>query len=276
MNKLFAANFVRLKKDKVFWLGILCMAFYGIYLVVGGHLDSVKRGYSLTLESVLFNYTMVIGIVVSVFVSLHLGTEYSDGTIRNKLVVGHVRKNIYLANLLTCIVAGTLMVIAYLIPTIVIGSILFDAIEIELITILGIIVGSIMMTAALAAIFTLLGMLIQNKAISAVVTILGMFTMLFVSLYMWQMLSAPESWPSYEYDGVGNITNTVIIPNDRYISGTKRVVYETAMEVLPTGQAMQYATGGVTHPWRLPLYSLSLVIVTTGIGIFVFQRKDIK
>ena len=53
------------------------------------------------------------GLVAAVFISLFVGSEYSDGTIRNKLVVGHSRMRIYLANLIVCSIACVLISLAY-------------------------------------------------------------------------------------------------------------------------------------------------------------------
>ena len=51
----------------------------------------------------------VVGILISIFYSLFLGTEYNDGTIRNKLIVGHKRETIYLASFITGTVAVTII-----------------------------------------------------------------------------------------------------------------------------------------------------------------------
>ena len=49
------------------------------------------------------------GLVAAILTSMFIGSEYSDGTIRNKLVVGHSRMRIYLANLIVCSVACVLI-----------------------------------------------------------------------------------------------------------------------------------------------------------------------
>ncbi|MGY3662454.1 MAG: hypothetical protein ACXAHE_00930 [Roseburia sp. 1XD42-69] len=48
---------------------------------------------------------------------MFLGTDYSDGTIRNKLTVGHTRTNIYLANLIVTFAAGLLIMCVWFIGT---------------------------------------------------------------------------------------------------------------------------------------------------------------
>ena len=60
-----------------------------------------------------FNALLLSGFVTALFVSFFLSAEYSDGTIRNKLMVGHKRKEIYLVNFVTCLLAEFTMYITY-------------------------------------------------------------------------------------------------------------------------------------------------------------------
>ena len=104
MSKLLSANFTRMKKAKVFWVCLIFMIGFGLFLIISRYVqfkrfDMMDSAY---IEGSLLSYTVVMGIVFAVFTSLFIGTEYNDGTIRNKLIVGHTRVNVYLANLITC------------------------------------------------------------------------------------------------------------------------------------------------------------------------------
>ena len=109
MNKLLTANFFRMFKNKLFWAGILFMAAVGIGFPLVNYNTMIKNDYPLYLDSTFFMGAAFIGVVLSIFCSLFLGTEYSDGMIRNKMIAGQKRTVIYLANLFTCILAGILM-----------------------------------------------------------------------------------------------------------------------------------------------------------------------
>ena len=50
------------------------------------------------------------GIVMAAFCSMFIGTEFSDGTMRNKLIVGHRRREIYFTNFLTCALSGIFLI----------------------------------------------------------------------------------------------------------------------------------------------------------------------
>lgn len=273
MNKLMAANLARLKKDKVFWLGIAFLFVFCVIILMKNYQDSAG---SVAVDNFFFGYTMFVSIVSAIFCSLYLGTEYSDGTIRNKLIVGHPRGSIYLSNLIVCIVANLLMMLAWLIPAVALGFPLFGSLTIDIKTFLLMFTGSLIMIAALAAVFTLISMLVQNKAFAAVAAVVGIFVLIFAATYIANALDEPASYPGYEMGADSSVVSSEEVPNPNYLSGTKRTVYETILDIIPTGQALQYMSLTAIHLWRMPLYSLAILIITTSAGIFVFRKKDIK
>ena len=62
----------------------------------------------------------------AVFIGVFVGTEYSDGTLRNKLIIGHSRSSIYISNLIVCTTAGIIMHLTYIITTILLGNLLLE------------------------------------------------------------------------------------------------------------------------------------------------------
>ena len=172
MNKLLSADFARLKKDTFLKFCLIFMFIIGILCPVISYKSMIKYEYTVYLENNFFSYSSFMVILFSAFCSLFIGTEYSDGTIRNKLIIGHKRMDIYLSNLITCIISGFAMCAAYLISYLCVGVPLlgfFTAVEIRVVWIfLGC---NLVLTIALAAIFTLISMLNQNKALSAVICI---------------------------------------------------------------------------------------------------------
>lgn len=78
-------------------MSVLLMAGLGIYISISNYSFSQTYGQTVVLDSNIFSHILLVPIVFSVFCSLFIGTEYSDGTIRNKIVVGHTRRAIYLA-----------------------------------------------------------------------------------------------------------------------------------------------------------------------------------
>ena len=113
MRKLLSANFSRLFRDKTFWFCMGAMLIYAVvYMLNGVRQATVSLAeYHHTLDDYYFHFALVIGMFCALFCSMFLGTEYSDGAIRNKLVVGHTRAGIYLSGLVVTF-AATLFVMA--------------------------------------------------------------------------------------------------------------------------------------------------------------------
>lgn len=108
MSKLLSANFMRLKKDKFFWIGIIFMFAAGVLYPTMIYRDVQKTGIINTVDDAFCGCTLFIGVVMAVFCSLFIGTEYSDGTIRNKIAIGHTRTALYLSN---AIVSATVSIL---------------------------------------------------------------------------------------------------------------------------------------------------------------------
>ncbi len=276
MNKLLSANLARLKKSGVFWICMGFMFAMGVF-IIRNQWDIVESGNTVNLETLFFGYTLLVTIPSAAFISLFLGTEYSDGTIRNKLVVGHHRSSVYLSNLVVCIMALLLMSFVYMIIMMTLGTACFGFFTSDLTVIFAYVVISIMMIIALASIFTMLSMLIQNKANVAVVSILVILILLFWAINIQIKLNSPEFYSNqFIQDSMGNVTEFNNMPNPDYISGTERIINQFLINFLPTGQALQLTNMQVIHTWLLPLYSLLITIITTFSGMLLFNKKDLK
>lgn len=91
MRRLLYANCSRLYGSKAFRVTlILMLCLEGILSLLLLSQDSTR------IDLALFVSIQGIGSIISVSLSLFYGTEYSDGTIRNKLIVGHKRTDIYI------------------------------------------------------------------------------------------------------------------------------------------------------------------------------------
>lgn len=277
MNKLMSADFARLKKDKIFWIGMAFMFVLGGLVPIMNFLDTKKYGYATPIDSGFFTYIIYIGILLSAFCSLYIGTEFSDGTIRNKIVVGHKRAAIYLSNLIVCAVAGILLCFAYLLPYVLIGYPLLGHFRLDVSVIAGIVLCSLVLALAFSSIFTLVAMLNQSKAIVAVINILGVFILLFAAIYFSQKLNEPQMYEGYVYiDENGETVTEEEQVNPNYVTGTKRDVYTFLLDFLPTGQAVQLSSASANQLPVKALYSMIIVIVTTGCGVYFFRKKDLK
>lgn len=279
MNKLLSAGFARLKKDKVFWVFVGFMVVMAWIVVINSYLNMKEWGSSVGLENVLFRHIMFMGVLTAAFSGLFIGTEYSEGTIRNKLIIGHTRRDIYLSSLVISITAGVIICLSYVLAAMIPGIILLGfsegiIVEVMLQALLLI----LLMTVAFGAIFTMCGMLNQNKALNCVIVIIGAFVMLMFSAFIFSELSNPEMWEEYVYvdEETGEIVTEPAEPNPFYVSGTKREVYEFLMLFLPSGQTFLIAGGELSHAGEMAAYSVLIMIGSSAAGMYFFQKKDIK
>lgn len=276
MNKLISANFMRLKKNTLFWAGIIFMCLFAALLVLGQYHSYVKYDSQVTLDNIFFAYALLIGMLSAVFCSLFFGTEYSDGTIRNKIIIGHTRMEIYFSNLMTNIVVSFLFCLVFLITAAAVGTPLIGFLTLDARIILLFLLGTFVLTAAYASIFTLISMVCGNKAAVAVISILLVVVLLLVATSLNGRLEAPEFYNGIMLaDSQGNMTSQSI-PNPTYLKGTARAVVQFIYDFLPTGQSIQYSSMAVLHAWQLPLYSFFITVVSAFTGAAVFHKKDIK
>lgn len=276
MNKLLSAGFSRLWKNKFFWLGMILLPGFLAFALYSNYCDMKQYNLSYAIDGFLYGCFLLIGMYTSIFAALFLGTEYSDGTIRNKLVIGHSRTAVYLSSLTVCFVSSLLVCLTTIIVTYALGIPLFGTPETPVLTTLQEYAYGVLMIAALSGIFTLLAMMITSKSVSAIVCTVGIFALLFVSMYILQRLLAPEII-QYGYDVTADGVIPLERPNPQYLTGTARKVYEFLQDFLPTGQGLQLAEFGyLQHPLQACLCSLFVTAATTVGGILAFQKRNLK
>lgn len=272
MSKLLRANFARLFKSRLFRFCIIVIFAAAVFAVF----DQAK--HTKVIDGMLFSGITIVSVVSAVFISIFAGTEYSDGTMRNKLYMGHSRVSVYGASLVICSAAALIMhivliaaVVCFGIP--VIGRTDFTAREIILLFLL-----SVLTVTAYASVYILLGMLITSKAAGVATAILLSFGMLIGANTLYRCINTSEYYPAPYIDEESETGySTELVPNPRYPSETKRKVMQTALNILPSGQALQIGNGELPeNAAELPLYALADIAVTTVAGILLFRRKDLK
>ncbi len=256
MRSLLAAYFARLWRDKVFWLCLGVMLVYALgYMLLG----CVQAGIdpACRLEHYYFRFALSIGAFCALFSSMFLGTEYSDGTIRNKIIAGHRRADIYLASLLLTFTATLLILSVWLVGGLiaipVMGLWQMGASQLALYLAI-----AVLMIAALSSIFTFVAMQSANKTTTVVTALLLFMGMLFFSCLIDGMFIEPDETRAFA------------------VTGVVQAVCGFLADILPTGQGLQMAFLNVRHPLRMLLSSAFVTAVVTLYGIKRFEQKDLK
>lgn len=266
MSRLLMSNFSRLKKGKLMWIYLYTMLFIGLFTILNANSD-------VEIENLIFVVTIINGFLSAVFTSLFIGTEYSDGTLRNKLIIGHKRTTIYLANLITVLIVTTITAIAYLVPVIAIGLPKQGGITMTAEGFLILVGLSIVTMILFDALYTFLSMLISGKAMASVTCLLTAIVLLFINALMFSALTEPKEYILHDAE---DITGEEVFPNPAYITGVKREVYQFITDVSPMGQALQIELRKVEKPARVGAFGVALTTILTVSGVVAFKKKDIK
>ncbi len=274
MSKLLRTQFTRLWKNKLFYLGILSMSAWAVIIVFTGR--SVQtRTPDFTLNRYYFHSAPIVGFFCAIFTSLFLGTEYANGTIRNPIIVGHSRRDIYLSSLIVCSCAGLIFNAAWFIIVTVLGSLLLGGLVGSKLFIVILICIQLLMTLALTALFVCLAMLYPNRAGCAVVSIILALALLIGGSYFFNQLIEPEMTSGVIMTADG-LKMTEPSPNPYYVSGFKRALFTFLVDFLPGGQAILIADGSAARLPQMMLYDVLIFLACTCAGLFLFRRKDIK
>lgn len=273
MLKLMRADFARLIKSRSYWICVILSSAVCILNIVTGYIASKNSIQSIA--TYLMGDSSNNMLFTAIFVSLFIGTDHACGTIRNKLIVGHSREEVYFSNLaVTCSAALGMRVISWICVLIfgfaAGGKIGMDAGELMLnIAII------VMLLFAACAIFTFIGMMISSKSTNTVISIVSVIALIVGCALIKQFLDQPDMI----YDVA--ITDNGIMPlepypNPMYVSGTARDLLTTLLDILPGGQAIQLEMRSLHTPELMPLYSLGVIIVVTAAGLILFRKKDLK
>lgn len=283
MTKLLHAGFYRLKKNKVLGGCLLAIWSYELFVLLSQYHSMIKEGYEYTLDPLYFNFLVLIGILSSILVSLFIGTDYHDGTIRNKLICGASRSSVYLSNFILMASCGIFCVLTGYAVALGLGLPLFGSFEMPVSAVLALSLISILFTLAYVSIFHMVSMTCSSKTTSAVCCILLAFALFFIAIMLFNSLAQPEyieqlSASSMKAGQIVTTEDAVLetVKNPAYLSGMKREIYQNIMDFLPSGQMVQLLNGGDIHIFRAAFYSIFIIVGTNMIGLRIFKKKDIK
>lgn len=285
MSKLIRADFARLWKSRVFWIGMVYSFMIGVLAAVNPYRESLMyQDYNPSFDNFLFTNCMFMPIASAAFVGLFVGTDYSNGTIRNKLIVGHTRIAIYFSNLIVSVAALVIIHLTNIVTVIVIGAPLVGNREMPVDYLITLAVLSIITVVALCAVFLVMSMLITSKANASVEAIILSVILLMAGMMINSRLSEPEYYDAFSveyYDGETGEMIREINEKERnplYLTGMKREVYEFLNDFLPGCQLVRISEQNIEESKipLLPAYSLSITVAATACGVFFFRRKNLN
>ena len=275
MRKLITASFSRLWKEKLFWLVFAFMSIGSVcYNWIGYNEINNPQIY---VEDILFCMLPVSSFVFALFISMRLGTEFEEHTIRNKLIVGYSRTQVYFSEYLTCMAASVILLAVMLLCSGLFGLFLSLEFLSDWTDIAFLVFGCVLMALVFSAMFVGISMNVGSKAASLVASIVFLFAILLLASFCINALEEPlMAYTNVIISVEDGVQFGDLIENPAYVDGTQRMIYELIADILPTGQAIQMNNLEFDRSARWPAFSLIMLIIATVAGYIPFRKRDIR
>lgn len=250
MNKLLNANFYRLKKSRCFWTLFIIIGLLGIYMYINNNGLNPKTCVNCENElgEVFFSFLPWNWIIMPIFISIFAGNDFTDGTIKNKIIVGHSRLSIYLSNLLVNIIVSFIYSAIYIITIVITSLILKYSITIPTNKFIDLLINSIFLNISFSAIFTFISMICTGKSSGTISLVVVIWSIIITTGLLSKLSSA---------------------------TGIYKTLYECILKLIPYGQAIQI--NDLTNNYGdFLIYSIALIIIFNFYGIILFDKKELN
>lgn len=277
MRNLLSAGFARLWRCKTLWLSCVFLAAATVSTVWTRYSDGVQYGYHSSLDTAFLYYVLFIAFLIPIVCALFIGTDYADGTIRNKVVCGHSKSSLYLSNLILCSVGSLIMCTAAAVPGLALGLPLLGGFAMGPARAILFLAGVYTLALVWTALFTFLSMLVSSRTITAAVAMLLSLALLSAGAYLEGRLEAAPTIQGYTINVNGELVEAEESPNPAYVpEGPVRDAIQFLSDFTPGGQTLQHIEQRAKQPEKLIVYDVVLFVLSTAVGLFLFRRKDLK
>ena len=285
MGNLFMAGLRRYLYNPVWWVSVVASVVFGVFLG-----DYFYRE-NTTDPSIYFIPQMIFAVLIS----LTVARERSGSAVRNRIVAGYSKGQIFFADLILAVGACVLLFLLYVsafalfcIPTL---SKLPSAMGPD------VLVGFLMIAVSTVAICYAVAMLSPRSTLGAVLCILLVIGLSVVAENIHYRLLQKEyvlDIQVVENPETGR-PETVVggrIPNPQYVDGAKRTVYELLEKLNPAGQGEVYNAmidaglrpdaseealeASIRQVRFYPLISVGSVLAVSALGCLFWRRKNTK
>ncbi len=241
MSKLLRANFARLRKSDSFLLCIIIQVFAAV-------METLFNCFIYGKEEFFFGRSFIVGtyimILLSVFITSFICTDYSCKTIRNKLIIGHSRIAIYFSNFITVLTGSLVIIAAYWVTALAIALPLGGELGMTTGEFCFLVLTQLVAVTALVSFYVLLSELVTSKSMAVTAAlILSFFSTI-----------------------IGDICREVGV----------RALSLFFSEILPFGQMVNMEMSDTPIPHIFPVYSLIVIVIFSAVGVLFFERKDLK
>ena len=239
MLNLLRADFYKLRRSKTFFICLGILALIVAYIIIDfGSSAHIKEYSPSTFHWIymLFQVPYFIPLLQSIFITMFITTEYSNGTIKDSVSLGFSRTKIYMSKLVTISMGSILMMLTAMLSIVIIyGSFLMG----DLLLLVRIFIIKSLLYTAYGSIFLMIAFLIKNIGGTMAFSI-------FFSLILGSLGSIV---------GNGYLGRTLLFMN-------------FSPNAMPHPQAVDIRIAITV--------ALLYLVLCSGIGGFIFKKQDIK
>ena len=295
MLQLLNASIRHLSKGVLFKIGMIVSAILGVgcpavYGRINAFLISMTNGTlgsnladTTSLDYYFFTWVIFLEVLIAVFVSYHVGTEFSDGIIRNKILIHSSRRKIYLSGLLANIFFSWAFFSLYWISALCVGS--FFCEPFQMFSTSEVMIYILCLYAILTGLTSLLYMVsvsLANRTWAVIICVTLVVVMLWLPIYQTGNLQ----WGEYFTEDFIN-GSMVFYTGEKcpfYIGGIRRALSEFLLDFLPGGAVMQFYSLSWLEVIHLIYLKPSILVLGAAFFTFIpgltgaslFQRKEIR
>lgn len=281
MRSLLSADLYRLVRSRSLYMGTLCLALLEVWLMKNSA-QGANAAQGMEHQN-FFSFTMFLPFAAAAFCGLFIGADFSHKTIRNKLICGHTKGQIYLSHALVTVLATVCFSVGPMGAGTVYGLLDGRMFTLSCEALLGYILCSLISGIAAGALAVLVAALSSDRSTGIIFGLLVAFVLFGTSQIIYNSLSEPETVPQFTQQTLGdNVTiytadpNLPEVPNPDYLTGAPRAVLEFLWNFLPACQAVQFTMVRANTFGALLLFSALFFALVTFIGLTLFRQKDIK
>ena len=258
MIKLLRADFMRLCKSIALLLCMVGMLALATFFML---IQATAMDYTVPLSRVIFLPMSLFGVAMAAFVSAFVGTDYSDGFIRNKLLATTRRSALVLSHIVVSCAACTLVYAVITAFTAGVGRFFFED-NVDGSVFLRHFVLGIGMSLSTGCLFAVVTLLCGNKTRAIICCMALAFGMLFLCLHTNEVL-------------VQTVYKNGAL-NPHYVGGIRREICGILHDLNPCGQAAQLSAWEIFHPARALLFDALVIAGASTLGCALFRGKNIN
>lgn len=259
MGRSINAAMHRMMKDKIFWFSVVFQIGFALVVII----PTYGIGFSIG-EGMLFADSLISLFLSTIFVPFFLHCDYRDGIMRNKIMTGHTRAEIYSSNYISALTGSSIFLLTPIIIALILSPFFGGSLGAPPAEFAFRIMLSLAANAAMCSIYVLTAFLCRNTG--AAVSLIISFGMFIASIFCTLNSESPEETAQiFESAGMS------------FTLDPDGMLNRALCSFLPTSHIVK---ASFNPPLReialLPLYSLAVIAVAIGIGVLLFRKKELK